>query len=142
MNQKPKSIGILFGLWIAIGILILVITIIDLRMMEHLGVTFPRDFYIQPIFYLILAVISFVLAYGVMSKKNWAWLGSLMFSSFLLYQFGVALQSLAFIFGRNYHVLRVENIAHYIALYLELAFAILIIYLSTRSQVKAYFGKT
>lgn len=95
--------------------------------------------YFDVIIYLIIVFISLILAYSVFQQKSWGWLGSLMLSSFLLYRVFTVPSTLAYGVSSNLHYLLDPRI---IVLCLEFVFAILVIYLSTRQDVKAYFGKT
>ena len=97
MNQKPKIIYILVILWIIIGVLFIGIaisrTLDTLHFLDSASrggsdkfttaITF--QYIIYTILFIIIIILSFLLAYESFIKKDLFWLIGLMFSSFLIY---------------------------------------------------------
>ena len=150
MEQRPKLINILIVLWILIGILFISEAMYVVE--NYLCSTVPDvfDMVVQYIdlfainiaFTILLSIFSVVLAYGAFKKKSWTWLVGLMFAAYILILsiHESALSVSGLIFGI------LGDIAYsYTNLILPLCLTVLaalVIYLSMKPSVKAYFGKS
>jgi len=153
MNQKPKIIYILVILWIVIGVLFLGAAV--KRTLDHLDYldttsAFGMDYFttittfsyvLYTILFIIIIVLSFILAYGTFIKKSWSWLIGIMLSSFLAFFAFLAIYLIgAGVIMENLD--QVFNNFEFVAYILMLFFVPCLMVLLTRPGVKAYFGKT
>jgi len=140
-------------LWIVIGVLFLGVAV--KRTLDHLDYldstsAFGMDsffttittysYVLYTILFIIIIVLSFILAYGTFIKKSWSWLIGIMLSSFLAFfaftaiyfiGYGVIMENLDQMFN-NF-----ESVAYIWMLF----FVPCLMVFLTRPEVKAYFGK-
>jgi len=152
ISKRSIIIYVLFILWIVIGVLFIGAVFqktseyfdnID-SFSRHMGDDFINYITFQHLLFIILFVIiitiSFLLAYCTFIKKRKSLLIGLMFSSFLLYFGFRAIYFIGFLilsekldqFFRSFE---------YITYMLMLIIVPIVIYIQTREEVKAYFGK-
>ena len=152
MEQKPKFVNYLIVSWIIIGILFIsnFLYIIQ-QYLQYIqfdfsgtGSTFLFTSVTNMIFIIFFFIFSLLLAHRIFVKKNWTWLASLMFATYILITnirstitiYGVAITS------HSISSVDIIYILHYLIFVpISAALAAFVIYLSLKPSVKEYFGE-
>ena len=130
-RDRPTGVTLLGVLQGLLGILLLLgfiaLTIVSFGLPElfpHMRLLFPARLFVVAVILLLLALVEFVLAYGLWSGMSWAWVASLAFAL------------LGIVFAIFSLFLR-PGIGEIISLLVNL----LIVYYLMQPRIHSYFGK-